>query len=216
MPGTSANAADTVTVDNTVGNTTVVKSFSTGTAIQVGINDFVQSFYSGNSSAIPFSHPNVIAMVAQPLLRGSGRSVNTRYIAIAKTNKMISDAILQEQMISTVAGVESLYYDLLGLQDAVIVQQRALKAAEELLSNVKQQLAVGRMAPIEVSRAEALVTADRLGLTQAVALRDQQRMVLRSVLDPKSLTRADVSLPRSLPLMSLRRLPLRCRLRYRR
>jgi outer membrane protein len=194
VSATAGSAGDTATVDNTLANTTLLKAFSSGTSIQLGVNNFVQSFYSGRSSAVPFTRPNVIAMVAQPLLRGFGRSVNTRYIAIAKTNKMISSAILEEQMISTISGVESLYYDLLSLQDAVTVQEKALRAAEDLLSNDREQLAVGRMAPIEVSRAEALVTADRLGLTQTTALRDQQRLVLRSVLDPQSLTRADVLL----------------------
>jgi outer membrane protein TolC len=90
-------------------------------------------------------------------------------------------------MISTISGVANLYYDLLSLQDAVRVQQQALKAAEELLSDDRQQFAVGRMPPIEVSRAESLVAADRLGLTQSRALQEQQEMVLRSVIDAQSL-----------------------------
>ena len=73
--------------DNTLGDTLLTKGFSPGTTIQLGVNNFVQSFYSGRSSAVPFSHPNAYALIAQPLLRGAGRANNTRYIAIAKTNK---------------------------------------------------------------------------------------------------------------------------------
>jgi outer membrane protein TolC len=188
VTSSSAAAGDTSTTDNTLGSSTLIKGFSTGTSIQLGINDFVQSFYSGRSSAIPFTHPNAIALIAQPLLRGAGRANNTRYIAIAKTNKKISAAILEAQMISTVSGVESLYYDLVSLQNSVKVQERALKAANDLLSDNRQQLNVGHMPPIEVTRAEALVGASQLALTQARALRDQQENVLRSVLDPQSLT----------------------------
>jgi outer membrane protein TolC len=90
-------------------------------------------------------------------------------------------------MITTISGVANLYYDLVSLQEAARVQQRALKAAEELLSNDRQQFAVGRMPPVEVSRAEALAAADRLGLTQARALQEQQEIVLRSMVDPQSL-----------------------------
>jgi len=50
---------------------------------------------------------------------------------------------------------------------------------------------VGRLAPIEVARAESLVTSTRLMLTQAVALRDQQEVILRTLLDPQPLTAAD-------------------------
>jgi outer membrane protein len=190
----TATSADTTITNNTLGNTTAVKGFSTGTSIQLGINNFVQSFYSGRSSAVPFTHPNAIALIAQPLLRGAGRTTNTRYIAIAKTNKNISAAILEQQMISTVSGVESLYYDLVSLQNTVKVQQQALNAANDLLSNSQQQLNVGRMPPIEVARAEALVAASQLGLAQAIALREQQANVLRTVIDPQSLITPNVKL----------------------
>jgi outer membrane protein TolC len=183
--------ADTVTTDNTLGDTILTKGFSPGTSIQLGVNDFVQSFYSGRSTAVPFSHPNAYALIAQPLLRGAGHVNNTRYIAIAKTNKNISAAVLEQQMISTIAGVRNLYVDLVSLQDSVKVRQQALSAAELLLNNDRQQLAVGRLPPIEVARAQSLATSTQLMLTQAVALRDEQQVILRTLLDPQSLTAAD-------------------------
>jgi outer membrane protein len=188
---TATTQADTVTTDNTLGDTVLTKGFSPGTTIQLGVNDFVQSFYSGRSSAVPFSHPNAYALIAQPLLRGAGHANNTRYIAIAKTNKKISAAVLEQQMISTIAGVRNLYVDLISLQDSVKVQQQALSAAELLLNNDREQVDVGRLPPIELARAQSLVTSTQLMLTQAVALRDQQQVILRTLLDPQSLTGAD-------------------------
>jgi outer membrane protein len=188
--GGATPPADTVTTDNTLGDTILTKGFSPGTTIQLGVNDFVQSFYSGRSSAVPFSHPNAYALIAQPLLRGAGHGNNTRYIAIARTNKNISAAVLEQQMISTIAGVRNLYVDLVSLQDSVKVQQQALSAAELLLNNDRQQMDVGRLAPIEVARAESLATSTKLMLTQAVALRDQQEVILRTLLDPQSLRSA--------------------------
>lgn len=182
----STPAASAVT-DNTLGDTALTKGFGPGTTIQLGVNDFVQSFYSGRSSAVPFSHPNAYALIVQPLLRGAGHGNNTRYIAIAKTNKKISAAVLEQQMIGTISGVENLYIDLVSLQDSVKVQQQALNAAEVLLHNDQQQLKVGRMPPIEIARAQALVTSTQLLLTQAISLRDQQQVILRTLLDPQSL-----------------------------
>jgi outer membrane protein len=184
----SANTGDTVTTDNTLGDTILTKAFSPGTTIELGVNDFVQSFYSGRSSAVPFSHPNAYALIAQPLFRNAGRANNTRYIAIAKTNKTISSAVLEQQMIGTIAGVENLYIDLVSLQDEVTVQQKALTAAEQLLSNDRQQLDLGRLPPIEVARAESLVKGTRVLLQQSEALRDQQEVILRTLIDPRSLT----------------------------
>ncbi|MGC1783498.1 MAG: TolC family protein, partial [Acidobacteriaceae bacterium] len=188
LPAGTATQADMVTTDNTLGNTLLTKGFSPGTTIQLGINDFVQSFYSGRSSAVPFSHPNAYALIAQPLLRGAGRANNTRYIAIAKTNRKISAAVLEQQMISTIAGVENLYIDLVSLQDSVKVQEQAFNAAELLLHNNQEQLKVGRLPPIEVARAQSLVTSTQLLLTQAISLRDQQQVILRTLLDPQSFT----------------------------
>lgn len=190
----ATTAGDTSITNNTLGSTTLMKGFSSGASVQLGINDFVQSFYSGQSSAVPFSHPNAIAIVAQPLLRAAGRVNNTRYIAIARTNKNISAAILEQQMISTVSGVESLYYDLVSLQESVKVQQQALDAANTLLSNSQLQLKVGQLPPIEVARAEALVAATQLALAQTNALREQQANILRTVIDPKSLLTPNATL----------------------
>ena len=106
---------------------------------------------------------------------------------------MGSTSILEQQMIAIVAGVEGLYYDLVSLQNSVKVQQKALDAANTLLSNDRQQSAVGRLPPIEVTRAEALVAAIQLALTQANSLREQQEIVLRSVIDPQSLTKATLN-----------------------
>jgi outer membrane protein len=190
----SSTAADTTITNNTLANTIAVKGFSTGATIQLGVNDFVQSFYSGRSSAVPFTHPNAYALIAQPLLRGAGRKNNMRYIEMAKTNKKISADILEQQMISTVSGVESLYWDLVSLQNSVKVQQKALDAANQLLSDNRQQSNVGRMPPVEVARAQALVAASQLALTQANSLREQQQNVLRSVIDPQSLSAPNAKL----------------------
>jgi outer membrane protein len=189
VTSSSATAADTTVTNNTLGSTTLLKGFSPGTSIQLGINNAVWSLYSGRSSAVPFSHPNAYALIAQPFLRGAGRKNNTRYIAIAKTNKNIAAAILEQQMIAIVAGVEGLYCDLVSLQNSVKVQQKALDAGNDLLSDNRQKAAVGRLPPIEVTRAEALVAAIQLALVQANSLREQQEIVLRSVIDPQSLSK---------------------------
>ena len=185
--GSSRSPADTVITDNTLGDTSLTKSFGPGTTIELGVNDFVQSFYSGRSSAVPFSHPNAYALIAQPLWRGAGRANNTRYIAIAKTNKKISAAVLAEQIITTITGTRNLYIDLISLQESVKVQEQALQAAESLLHNDQEQLNLGRLPVIEVARAQSLVTSTQLMLNQAIALRDQQQVILRTQLDPQSL-----------------------------
>src|SRR5260370_24296995 len=94
-------------------------------------------------------------------------------------------------MISTIAGVRNLYVGLGSRQDSVKVQEEGWWGAELVLNNDREKMDVGRLAPIEVARAESLVTSTQLLLTQAVALRDQQQVILRTLLDPQSLRGAD-------------------------
>ena len=191
---TGVTQGNTAVTDNTLGSTTLTKGFAPGTTIELGVNDFVQSFYSGRSSAVPFSHPNAYALIAQPLLRNAGAANNRRYIAIAKTNKQISSAVLEEQIISTITGVGALYIDLCTLQEEVKVQQQAVQAAELLLHNDQEQLGVGRLPAIAVAQAESLVESTRMTLAQTDSLRVQQGVILRTLIDPHSLTgTADVA-----------------------
>ena len=185
---TGVTQGNTAVTDNTLGSTTLTKGFAPGTTIELGVNDFVQSFYSGRSSAVPFSHPNAYALIAQPLLRNGGAANNRRYIAIAKTNKKISSAVLEEQVVSTITGVSALYTDLRTLQEEVKVQQQAVEAAELLLHNDQDQLQVGRLPAIAVAQAESLVESTRMALAQTDALRVQQGVILRTLIDPRSLT----------------------------
>ncbi len=195
VPRSSAAPGDTVTTNATLGDTLLTKGFSTGASIQLGVNNFVQSFYSGRSSAVPFSHPDALVLAAQPLLRGAGRANNTRWIAIAKTNTRISAAVLEQQMIGTLAGVGNLYVDLASLQDAVKVQEQAVDAAELLLQNDREQFKVGRLPAVEVARAESLVTGTRVMLEESRSLAEQQGVILRTLIDPQSLTGAGAPLP---------------------
>ena len=86
---TTAAAPDTVTTDNTLGDTFLTKGFSPGTTIQLGVNDFIQSFYSERSSAVPFPIPTPTlssrnrsgaalaprtTLVISPLQRQTGKS----------------------------------------------------------------------------------------------------------------------------------------------
>ena len=185
---TGVTQGNTAVTDNTLGSTTLTRGFAPGTTIELGVNDFVQSFYAGRSSAVPFSHPNAYALIAQPLLRNAGAANNRRYIAIARTNTKISSAVLEEQVISTITGVGALYTDLRTLQEEVKVQQQAVEAAELLLHNDQEQLQVGRLPAIAVAQAEALVESTRMALAQTDSLRVQQGVILRTLIDPRSLT----------------------------
>ena len=60
-------------------------------------------------------------------------AVNSRQIKIAKNNREISDLTFKQQVITTVASVISLYWDLVSYNEDVKVKRQAVALAKQLL-----------------------------------------------------------------------------------
>ncbi len=140
-------------------NIAYLEGFSTGTQISATVNNDSQVIYSSQSQLNPFSTPSTSVTVTQPLLRGFGRGVNLRYLRIANLDRKISHLLFQQQLIDTVYGTSRLYYDLVSLGENISVKQEALRAARKLYQDDKDQVDQGTLAPIELTRAQALVTS---------------------------------------------------------
>ena len=138
--------------------------------------------YGSSSQYDPFHSPATSVTLTQPLLRGRGRSVNLRFIRIAQLDQHASRLIFEQQVLETVYGVSRLYYDLVSLGENVGVQEESLAAAERLYEDDRNQVAQGTLAPIELTRAQALLSSSRLSLIQAQGEYRQQEAVLRQQL----------------------------------
>ncbi len=163
-------------------NYALVQGFGYGTQVEADINNAAQALYGTESRLDPFSSPNASLTVTQPLLRGFGRDINLRYIKIAGINQKISRLIFYQQLISTVYGVARLYYDLVSLNENVAVKRETLTAARKLYDDDKAQVDQGTLAPLELTRAQSLVTSSELDLIQAEGLVHQQEVILKSQL----------------------------------
>jgi outer membrane protein len=181
--GTGLTGAGTSeTLNYVVANIAYLQGFSTGTQIEGTVNNDAQVIFSSQSQLNPFSTPSTSVTVTQPLLRGFGRGVNLRYLRIANLNRKISHLLFQQQLIDTVYGTSRLYYDLVSLGENVAVKQEALRAAQKLYQDDKDQVDQGTLAPIELTRAQALVTSSEFDLVQAQGLYRQQEVILRTEL----------------------------------
>ncbi|MFL6446537.1 MAG: TolC family protein [Bryobacteraceae bacterium] len=163
-------------------NYALVQGFSYGTQLQVGVNNAAQVLYGDQSRYNPFSAPNTSVTLTQPLLRARGREVNLRYIRIARINQRISRLLFYQQLISTVYGISRLYYDLVSLNENVQVKRETLAAAQKLLEDNRSQVELGTLAPLELTRAQSLVTSSQLDLIQAEGLVNQQEVILKTQL----------------------------------
>lgn len=169
-------------LDFTALNIAYIEGFSTGAQLEAIVNNDSEVLYGARSRYDPFYSPSTSLILTQPLLRGRGRDVNLRFIRIARANKNISRLVFEQQVLDTIYGVSRLYFDLVSLGENVLVQQESLRAATKLRQDDENQVQLGTLAPIELTRAQALESSSRFTLIQAQGLYKQEEIILKNQL----------------------------------
>jgi len=180
--GTGTATTTPGTLDFVATNLAYVEGFSTGLQLTAIENNDSQVIYGSNSKLNPFSQPSTSVTLTQPLLRGFGRDVNLRYVRIARADKKISRLLFEQQVMDTIYGTSRLYFDLVSLGENVLVKQEALRAATKLRQDDEDQEKLGTLAPIELTRAQALESSSQFDLVQAQGLYKQEEIILRDQL----------------------------------
>lgn len=182
--GTSGSVAATQSTALTfvAANIAYLQGFSTGAQLEATVNNDSQVVYATNSQTNPFYAPSTSVTVTQPLLRGRGRGVNLRFIRIANINRRVSRLLFEQQVLDTIYGTSRIYFDLVSLGENIVVKQEALRAAQKLRQDDADQVIQGTLAPIELTRASALVSSSEFDLTQAQGLYQQEEVILRNLL----------------------------------
>lgn len=158
------------------------QGFSSGAQLEAFVDNASQVLYGSDSQYNPFHAPSFSGTLSQPLLRGLGVNVNRRFIRIARLNQKVSRLLFEQQLLETVYGISRLYFDLVSLGENVGVKEEALAAAQKLFEDDSNQAQEGTLAPIELTRARALLSSSRLDLIQAQGEYRQQEVILREQL----------------------------------
>jgi outer membrane protein TolC len=158
------------------------QGFSSGAQLDAYTDNASQVLYAADSQYNPAHSPGSSITLTQPVLRGRGREINLRFVRIAQLDRKVSHLIFEQQLLETVYGISRLYYDLVSLGENVGVKQESLKAAQKLYDDDKNQVDQGTLAPIELMRAQALLSSSRLDLIQAEGEYRQQEVILREQL----------------------------------
>ena len=162
------------------------QGFATGTLLTVAFNNQLLSIPS-TSPIQPFQFtPNITAnwqaSLRQHLLQGFGLAVNQRQIYIAKNDIKVTDASFRAQVISTVAQIQNIYWDLVNAYENLKVQETALAFANQTLSNNKLQVQIGTMAPIEVVSAQSSVATANQNLIAAQTNLQYQQLITKNAI----------------------------------
>ena len=134
--------------------------------------------------------------VRQHLLQGWGIDNNRRQIIIAQNDRKVTDASFKAQVISTVAQIQNIYWDLVNAYEDLKVKQTALEFAQRTLTDNKKQVEIGTLAPIEVVSARSSVATATQNLIASQTNLQYQQLITKNALarnfnDPQ-LTAAEV------------------------
>ena len=148
----------------------------------VGFNNNRTTTNQPFTTLSPTLNSNFRFTLTQPLLQGFGFLPTTRFIRIAKNNREISDVAFRLQVITTVNQIQNIYWDLVNAYENVKVQQESLTLAEKTLSDNKKQVEIGTLAPIEIVRAQSVVSTDQQTLIVAQTNLQLQQLLMKNAL----------------------------------
>jgi outer membrane protein TolC len=167
-------------------NFAYTQGWSTGTLAQVS--------YSNQRLAVPAAIPADVfpfnpeitaswkATVRQHLLQGWGIDNNRRQIIIAQNDRKVTDASFKAQVISTVAQIQNIYWDLVNAYEDLKVKQTALEFANRTLTDNKKQVEIGTLAPIEVVSANSSVATATQNLIVSQTNLQYQQLITKNAI----------------------------------
>src|SRR5262249_44170696 len=97
---------------------------------------------------------DITLRATQPLLKNFGSEVTKTQILIAQNNLTISKEDFRRQVISTTSLIQQAYWDLVFRRQDLEVQKQQLTLGQKLLDQIRKQVAVGTLAPLDVLQAE--------------------------------------------------------------
>jgi outer membrane protein len=165
------------------------QGFAPGTTLNVAFNNQRTATNNLRSALDPFVTSSFQVTVTQPLLSGFGFLPNLRFIRIAKNNREISDVAFRQQVITTVVQIQNIYWDLVNAYEDTKAKERALALAQKTLADNKKQVEIGTLAPIEITRAQSVVSSAENDLIVAQTTLQLQQLLIknavsRSLSDP--------------------------------
>src|SRR6266446_6362156 len=145
---------------------------TTGTEQKAGRQGVDQNFFLGfpypNRPRSDFYTSEATLRATQPLLKNFGSEVTKTQILIAQNNLTISKEDFRRQVIAITSRVQQAYWDLVFRRQDLEVQKQQLVLAQQLLDQIRKQVAIGTLAPLDVLQAETNIsrTEERILVTE--------------------------------------------------
>lgn len=105
--------------------------------------------------------------LTQPLLKNFGFSTNRKEIIVARNNLKVSKSRYKSTLMDIIYSVEEAYWILVYSIENLQVKTQSLELARELLDKNQRSVEIGKLAPIEITSAEAEVASREADILQA-------------------------------------------------
>jgi outer membrane protein len=151
----------------------------------------------------PYTTADLDLQLTQNLLQGFGPAVNGRNIRVQKNNLKVTDLQFSQQVITTVSAVLNLYWDLVSFVEDVKAREQAVKTAQQLYDDNKQQVQFGSLAEIEVTRAESQLYSAKQDLVISQTNLLQQETILKNALSRAGVASSGLAEAHIVPLDKL-------------
>ena len=129
------------------------------------------------------------------LLQGLGKSINDRFIRVALNNKIAADETFRSRLINVVTQVLNLYWDLVGDEQDLAAKRAARDIAQKFADDTRNQIRIGTVARVEISRAEGELANRQEQLALAESTEQLQQNLLKSAISREGFTDAVSDLP---------------------
>jgi outer membrane protein TolC len=171
-----------------------------GTQIQLGLSSILN--YNQNATTAifnPYDSGTLGLTITQPLLNGFGLALNQRSYRKAKNNLKANDLQFKNQVITTVASVVSLYWDLVTFDEELKIKQQTLDLDTRLYEDNKRRAELGAIAPIDIIQAEADMKAAQQDVITQESQVLQQEMILKNYLTRSGMDTPAIAAARIVP-----------------
>ncbi len=185
-------------------NFTLSEGFVTGATASLSFTNQISSLNSGRPDLNPLTTGGLTMTISQPLLAGFGIAVNRRGIHQAENSMRVQDYVFEQQVMTTVAAVISLYWDLVSFNEQVKVAEQSLATSQKLYEDNKKQVEVGTMAQIAIVQAEAEIASREQDLTVARTNVLQQETIIKDVLSKNGVASPSIAEAHIVPLDKIR------------
>jgi outer membrane protein len=186
--------------DNRTFQASYVQNFKFGMTATVTYASTHTHINSSLFSLNPYTSGDLDLQITQNLLNGFGTAVNARNIRVQKNNMRATDLQFKQQVITTVTSALNLYWDLVSFAQDVKARDQEVATATQLFQNNQEQVKIGTLAEIEVTRAQSQLYAARQDLVISQTNLLQQETVLKNALSRIGIASSDLADVHIIPL----------------